>query len=746
MSIPSQENTVDPKTYTKLANLDQVKQARIDKLVQNAIATDSVQAVFELVTLFAKLNTGEYAECKSKLKQHFKNRLPITSLDKEVKKQINRNRAKRSQLPENDKIRPAIEVGGHLRDIRRDALLALVAFNRKDPCIFVQSGRLVTIHSDEKKVPCIVELSETRLRALMSESADYFTAKHIDDDIIKTPVFPPIDVVKSILHGMDGKDYPFPALTGITELPIIRDDGTICQQPGYDTTTGYVYIPGTLLVPDVPTQPTKQDVEQALNKLNEWFMDFPFVDNASRAAILAMAITVVIRHVIRGQVPLCLMDAPKQGTGKSIVAMAIGILATGKATPPQPPTQDEEEMRKRLLTWLQQTPSVILIDNVNFVLESSALNTALTSPTFGDRLLSTNTNITVENRAVWFATGNNIRTGDDTARRCIKCRMDAKVERPHKRDINAFHIPGGVNGFFQWTINNRPELIAACLTLFRYWHVQGRIKPDVAPIGSFEDWSIILGGILQAAGVPDFLANLDENGSSAMDDISAEWSAFFEGIHEALGEKPFTLQALAKEMLTDGDEALNNLLPGSLSKSYGAFRKSDGIDRDFAKHMGYAFRTRRDQIYNGYTLMQAGMDRKKNALWQVVKENEKRVDQINSHSSLKDNTPSIPQIPTQAPINDTTATTEPAILVSTRVLEVIDAATNQSIGMRWDEELGTIVVAHAAPDMMDHYINIIDQLSIDDWQQLAQYLRIHPTYNPYWVPLVEGEDMEEVII
>lgn len=607
-------------------------------LVKQAIESDEPARVFdELVPLLALLPLGKYAAHKATLKDHFKRRLSITDLDKAVKearKARNRARINQSSAPAQGKARPVVETGGQLRDVVQLALSALDLANKNAPSLFVMSGQLVTVHFSEKQVPSLVPLSLSRLRNFMSQSADYVAVRATADDVLAIAVDPPLDVARVILEGMNPADYPFPALSGITELPILRQDGSIHAIPGYDTVSEQMYIPGDLHVPPVPETPSASDVQAALNLLYFWLADFPFADQASKATALADAITVVIRPAISGQVPLTLLDAPKQGSGKTILAQAIGILATGRIVPTNAPTSDEEEMRKKLLTWLQTSPAVVIIDNIIHPLESSSLNSALTSPFIEDRELGSNTLIRVPNRAVWFASGNNIRVGDDTSRRCIKCRLDAKMESPHKRDTKQFRIPGGVKGFFNWTLEHRAELVAAVLVLARNWYAKGKPAPDVTQLGSFEDWTETIGGILQAAGVPGFLANLtDENGESTIDEISAEWAAFVEAIHAVYQDTPFICSELAKEMIRDIEQAetLRETLPTSLTKSFDAYRKSQGQDRDFTSHLGRAFRTRRGQIFGSFCLEGAGPHRTKVEQWRIAVQAPNAVDMNTDH-------------------------------------------------------------------------------------------------------------------
>ncbi len=573
-------------------------------LVKQAIEKNEPAHVYKLVSVLARVPTAECAEYKAQLKEHFGRRLNMAELEKAIRE--TRKAQKRAVLnarKATEQGRPTVEVGGQLRDVVQASLGALYQADKDTPTIFVQSGRLVTIHFTEKKGPVIAPLVESSLRYRLTLAADFVSVRSTADDIIPIAVDPPLDVVRILLNGMNPIDYPFSPLAGITELPILRPDGSIHATPGYDPVTEQVYIPGNLEIPPIPERPGQEDVTSALALLNYWLAGFPFENPASKATALAVAITIVIRSIINGEVPLTLLDAPKQGSGKTILAQAIGMVGTGRRVSPNAPTNDEAEWEKLILTWLQMSPAIILIDNVMHRLESSALSTVLTSPSHQGRELGSNTSLDVPNRAVWFASGNNIRVGPDTARRCIKCRLDARMERPHAR--NEFQIAGGVNGFFRWTAEHRAELVAAILTLARNWFAQGKPVPDVTPLGNFEEWTTIVGGILQTSGIPSFLANLDsEDGSSSLDEESREWGAFVEAIYAIKGAEPFTCSTLAKDMLGEDDAARNlqEALPISLTKHYDNYRKSQGQASEFAQHMGNAFRTRKGQIYGKWCL------------------------------------------------------------------------------------------------------------------------------------------------
>jgi hypothetical protein len=88
-------------------------------------------------------------------------------------------------------------------------------------------------------------------------------------------------------------------------------------EAGYDPTTGLLYCPPPdLVVPPVQENPDAQTLYRAMEMLRDIIADFPFDSEASRANMLGLIITGVIRFAITGQVPCALIGAHQPATGK----------------------------------------------------------------------------------------------------------------------------------------------------------------------------------------------------------------------------------------------------------------------------------------------------------------------------------------------------------------------------------------------------------------------------------------------
>lgn len=119
--------------------------------------------------------------------------------------------------------------------------------------------------------------------------------------------------------------------------------------------------------------------------------------------------------------------------------------------------RDEDEWRKRISTCLREGRAAVMIDNVTRALDSGVLSAALTATLWSDRLLGTLDPLHLPVRCAWVATGNNPELSTEIARRSIRCRLDAKSDRPFQRDPSSFRHPS----LREWARDRRGELIAA---------------------------------------------------------------------------------------------------------------------------------------------------------------------------------------------------------------------------------------------------------------------------------------------
>lgn len=509
--------------------------------------------------------------------------------------------------------RPQIVVSGRqLRDIGADALAALVAANTP-AVLFHRNGKLARVRSDEHGRSVIEEVTDDILRARLADVADFGRwVKNPDptgegDELLFKAAAPPIDIV-SYINAQE--TWPFPPLVSVTEAPVMRPDGSLVTEPGYDAATMLYYAPSAdLRLAPIPATPTIADVVAAKATLDDVLDDFPYDSATSRAHAYALLLTAVIRPAIAGMVPLALLTAPVAGTGKTLLASLVPAIASGRDPAMMAAPDKEEEWVKLITSMLLAGPSFALIDNISGTLKSSSLELLLTSPEWQQRMLGANRMATLKQRAVWVATGNNIQLAGDLPRRCYRIRLDAKMARPERRSTFKHR------DIVRYARKQRGKLLSALLTLARSWYADNCPTYDVTPMGSYEDWARIVGSILAHAGIDGFLANLDEMYAEA-DSEGPQWAAFFAAWHATYGGNKITTNVLAGDA-SNPAHTMNTNLPETLAPvavNTGAL----------TKRLGYELRKHVDVRYdlgdgNEVYLTRAGTGgHNKVASWRVI--------------------------------------------------------------------------------------------------------------------------------
>ena len=146
-----------------------------------------------------------------------------------------------------DHVKPVIVITTDEECVNDQAINALA----KRPNVFQRGGALVQVAVDAPPPPGISRPAGTpRIQAIRKPSLrERFEARGL---------WPGIPIIEAI-----------------SEVPLLRADGTILDEPGFDLSTGILFLPKTNS-PPVPPSPTAADIGQAVFDLNEVVCDFPF--------------------------------------------------------------------------------------------------------------------------------------------------------------------------------------------------------------------------------------------------------------------------------------------------------------------------------------------------------------------------------------------------------------------------------------------------------------------------------------
>lgn len=312
-------------------------------------------------------------------------------------------------------------------------------------------------------------------------------------------------------------------LTGISDVPFLRPDGSICCVPGYDSATGVFYAPHQKYDGFTAAKLSRDEVACALDFLLDPLQDFLFEKPIHRSAAAAAIFTPAGRFAFSGPAPLFVCDANMRGAGKGLLVDAFAIINTGREASPTSYTNDSEELRKVITAIALAGDRIVNFDNVVGRLGNDVLDRLLTGTKWKDRLLGSNTTIDLPMTTTFFATGNNVRVGADTARRIIHIRQESPVESPETRD--GFAYPN----LREHLRREHPLLLRATLDILSSYIRSGRPKMGLKPYGSFEGWSDLIRSTVVWAGLEDPCLTRDqlvEQADETQDDLASLMDAW----------------------------------------------------------------------------------------------------------------------------------------------------------------------------------------------------------------------------
>ena len=345
-----------------------------------------------------------------------------------------------------------------------------------------QTDNVAPIRRDRDSI-VIKRMTTSMIKKSLSQAAQWerFNAK--------SEQFVPADPRKDVVEAVrDGPVWPgVRPLVGVASAPFFRPDGSLVDEPGYDTATGIHYAPSPDLHVTLSNNLGRDDAREAAIRLLDVVAEFPFASLADQTVWLA-ALLSAVTHSAYGHLsgaPLFIFDGSMRGSGKSLLADAVGLIATGQRMPRSPYITDDNEMRKRILACCLAGDRVALIDNVpsGRAIGGAALDMVLTATTVRDRILGASQMVSVPHRSVWFATGNNISATGDTARRALKLRLEPNTASPESRSFQRSDLRG-------WIRKHRAALLHDALTIVAAYHQSGTpLQRKLPPLGSFEDWS-----------------------------------------------------------------------------------------------------------------------------------------------------------------------------------------------------------------------------------------------------------------
>ena len=336
----------------------------------------------------------------------------------------------------------------------------------------------------------------------------YYTTNKQGDEVEKRR---PIELPERFVETLMVRPHKqLRVVRGLVSAPMVFPDGRYVSEPGYDPQSALYFSFDADKFPAIPSDskggnepaimPSAKHRDEALARLRYPFKDYIFATPNDETAHLAYLITAVVRATLPN-VPMFLVNAKQQGTGKTELALCGGVLQTGYRPAVMDAGDKPEEFGKRFDATLIAGNPLVFIDNLNdnSTLAGGFIASALTSPTKDCRWLGHSEMVKVDNTWLAVATGNNILCDKDMVRRVVGINLTTDVENPMFKvfDFNPVEM----------VLEQREQLVTDINTIMLH-HYQNPPETMPTPLGSFEMWSDTVRAALMAAGMPDPIATL----------------------------------------------------------------------------------------------------------------------------------------------------------------------------------------------------------------------------------------------
>lgn len=382
-----------------------------------------------------------------------------------------------------------------------------------------------------------------------------------------------------------GSSPYFRPLAGIARAPFLRSDGSICDEAGYDAKSQTLYAPNADF-PELPSTVSKEEAEDALAALLDPFSDFPFANDAARAAFAAHILTEAARPAL-DRVPMFFYTAGYAASGKSLLSEMPSTIVHG-VEPAFRDWVDTEEIRKTLFSSIVAGDRSIAFDNLprGQTVRSATLAKFVTQHISTERKLGETKNLTATNLATVSLTGNSLVPAGDIARRSLVIQLDGGM-RSAELAQRVFRI----EELRPYVRKHRVELMTAALTVLR-GHQQSGHKSLLKPVQSFERWSRVVRDPLIWLGMD----NPMETQADEADDETNQIDEAFTLLAQVFAGREFTA--------TDISAYVGGML-GADGVLTGALFKAGCTEPHSSVKVGYWLRDHRNQLSPAHKLVRA---------------------------------------------------------------------------------------------------------------------------------------------
>src|SRR5215470_10363575 len=275
--------------------------------------------------------------------------------------------------------------------------------------------------------------------------------------------------------------------------------------------------------------------------LDEWLVDVT-LDRVGKCIAIMLALTLIERALLPER-PAFFVTAGQRG-GKTTLVNMITLAALGRRASAAAWSENSEERKKALFSYLRQSLACVVWDNIprGAAISCAHIEAALTASDISDRVLGVSHVETVPSTTVQVFTGNSIMPRGDMASRSLMLALN--VNRPDPENRAFAHADP-----LAWTQANRTKIVRALYTLL----VAGALnRPKQQEVKTrFKTWWNLVGWSTEyAASLIGTTVNCTElmRAGEAEDEEASAVSTALTIMREIWGDGAFTAMDVVKAM------------------------------------------------------------------------------------------------------------------------------------------------------------------------------------------------------